>query len=125
MKNDVNKLVKDLKKIKKVEAIILFGSYAKGTEKPISDIDIAVIIKNPDIDTEAKVASSSSDKIQITLFNRLPLYIQFDVFKYGKILFIKNEKILFDMKRHVLREYLDTEYLYRRMGRKILGVEND
>ncbi len=121
VKKQIDQVVKDLKKIRKVQAVILFGSYAKGTEKPISDIDIAVIIKNSEIDTEVEVTSNSSDKLQITLFHRLPLYIQFEVFKYGKMLFVKNGKMLFDMKRHVLREYLDTEYLYRRMGKKILA----
>ena len=30
----------------KIEAIILFGSYAKGTEQEDSDIDIAIIVKD-------------------------------------------------------------------------------
>lgn len=42
----------------KVEAIILFGSYAKGTEHEDSDIDIAIVtddIKNDIFDEEVKL----------------------------------------------------------------------
>lgn len=51
-KNKINSKIEDivLKYVKaicdeyKVEAIILFGSYAKGTEHKDSDIDIAIVI---------------------------------------------------------------------------------
>ena len=39
----IQKYVKKISKYYKIEAIILFGSYAKGTENENSDIDIAII----------------------------------------------------------------------------------
>ena len=39
----VQKYVKKVCEIYQVKAIILFGSYAKGTEREDSDIDIAII----------------------------------------------------------------------------------
>ena len=41
--NSINKFIEEIKKHYNVTAIILFGSYAKGTENKDSDIDIAVI----------------------------------------------------------------------------------
>ena len=41
--NIINRYIKEIKKHYNVTAIILFGSYAKGTENEDSDIDIAVI----------------------------------------------------------------------------------
>ena len=41
--NSINKFIEEIKKQYNVTAIILFGSYAKGTENENSDIDIAVI----------------------------------------------------------------------------------
>ena len=41
--DSVNKFVEEIKKHYNVTAIILFGSYAKGTANENSDIDIAVI----------------------------------------------------------------------------------
>lgn len=41
--NSINEYIKEIKKHYNVTAVILFGSYAKGTENENSDIDIAVI----------------------------------------------------------------------------------
>jgi len=41
--DNINKFIEEIKKHYKITAIILFGSYAKGTENEDSDIDIAVI----------------------------------------------------------------------------------
>jgi len=43
--NLIKKTVNDLKKIKGVIGIILFGSYARGNEKKISDIDLSIIVE--------------------------------------------------------------------------------
>lgn len=39
----IQKYIKKISQHYKIEAIILFGSYAKGTESENSDIDIAII----------------------------------------------------------------------------------
>ena len=41
--NSINEFIKEIKKQYNITAIILFGSYAKGTENEDSDIDIAII----------------------------------------------------------------------------------
>ena len=41
--NSINEFIKEIKKHYNITAIILFGSYAKGTEDEDSDIDIAII----------------------------------------------------------------------------------
>ena len=41
--NSINEFVEEIKKHYNITDIILFGSYAKGTENEDSDIDIAVI----------------------------------------------------------------------------------
>jgi hypothetical protein len=97
MEEEIDKIVKDLKRYPEVMAIILFGSHARGKAKPISDIDIAVITKdsNKSLETEksleAEISSFSSNILDVVPFFRLPLYIQFEVFKYGKTLFVRDE----------------------------------
>ena len=39
----VNKFIEEIKKKYNITAVILFGSYAKGTANEYSDIDIAVV----------------------------------------------------------------------------------
>ncbi|MDI6840748.1 MAG: nucleotidyltransferase domain-containing protein [bacterium] len=73
----LNKIVNGIKKYKEVEAIIVFGSYAKGNTKPISDIDIAAIVRNPNPNIEAEIGSFCSKNIDVVLYHRLPLYFQY------------------------------------------------
>ncbi|MBU6196973.1 MAG: nucleotidyltransferase domain-containing protein [Cyanobacteria bacterium REEB446] len=50
-----------------VDEIILFGSYAKGTENELSDVDIAVI--SPDLEISKSVCSNALRiKKQVKLF---------------------------------------------------------
>ena len=46
--NSINEFIEEIKKQYNVTDIILFGSYAKGTENENSDIDIAVILDDFD-----------------------------------------------------------------------------
>ncbi|RLF64313.1 MAG: nucleotidyltransferase domain-containing protein [Thermoplasmata archaeon] len=117
-KENIDKVIEDLKRYPEVIAIILYGSYAKGKEKPLSDIDIAVILKDKSL--EAEISSFSSNILDVVPFHRLPLYIQFEVLKYGKILFSRDKKDFMDVKRKTLKDYLEMSYLYNRMSRRIL-----
>ena len=42
----IQKYIKKISQYYKIDAIILFGSYAKGTENEYSDIDIAIISRD-------------------------------------------------------------------------------
>jgi predicted nucleotidyltransferase len=87
----IERVIVDLKRFDKVMAIILFGSYAKGNSKPCSDIDLAVITRDPDIEIEAEGSSASSKVLDVVNFHRFPLYIQYEVFKHGKELFVRDQ----------------------------------
>ena len=117
---EVKKIVYSLKKYPGVMAIVLFGSSVTGKVKPLSDIDLAVIMKEHDKRLEAEIFGFSSPKIDVVNFHRLPLFIQFDVFKHGKPIFIRNKERFFEIQRNVLREYLEMSYLYDKMTRSIL-----
>jgi len=40
------------------------------------------------------------------------VYIQYDVFKYGKKIFVRDEEYVLDVKLKVLREYLEYVRMY-------------
>ncbi|MGQ9721507.1 MAG: type VII toxin-antitoxin system MntA family adenylyltransferase antitoxin [Candidatus Jordarchaeum sp.] len=113
-------LIKQMKAYPKVVAIFLFGSHVKGTKKPLSDIDIAVILKEPDAEIEAEIGSMYSEELDVVLFHRLPLHIQFEVLKYGRAIFCRDEEFLLNIKRTVLRNYLENSWLYQRIASDVL-----
>src|SRR3989338_1039652 len=124
MKNqeeEIKNIVKKLKKYNFVKAIIQFGSSIAKNEKPLSDIDIAVITNSEDKKIDSEIFSHASEKIDIAIFNRLPLYIQFEVFKHGKILFANDKKFLLKIKQIVLKQYLEMSYFYERISKRILA----
>jgi len=116
---ELDGMVETLKTYPQITAVILFGSHAKSKIKPLSDVDVAVILK--DISMEAEIASFSSNSFDVVPFHRLPLYIQFEVFKYGKILFVKDREHFMNVKKKVLNEYLEMSGSYERMSRRILA----
>ncbi|HCO39563.1 MAG TPA: nucleotidyltransferase domain-containing protein [Aquificaceae bacterium] len=120
MNKELQKIIEEVKNHPKVVAIYLFGSYARGEEKPLSDIDIAVILKDPDKKDEADIGSLYSEKIDLVLFHRLPLHIQYEVFKYGKELFVRDEDYLLELKLAVLRKYLEYSRVYNYMQSEVL-----
>lgn len=117
---EISNLIEIIEEIPQVIAIIIFGSYAKGNHKSISDIDIAVILENPSIELEAEVGSLYSSKIDLVLFHKLPLYIKYEVFKYGEKLFCKDYNKLLEIEREVLRKYLEMSSMYERIKQRVL-----
>ena len=119
----VKEVVEDIKKNEKVVAIILFGSWAKGRVTPLSDIDLAVIIKEPDPKTEAEIGSMCSRIIDISLFHKLPVYIQHSILKDGIVLYLKKEDEDFykEVVLKVIRNYLEMEWIYRKRLKEVFG----
>ncbi len=117
----LSKVIETIKAHPDVVAIYLFGSYAKGDQHPMSDVDIAVILDKPTPETEADIGSLASPEIDIVLFHRLPLHIKFEVFKHGRELFVRDEEKLAEIKFWVMQEYLDTSPMYRRISSEVLG----
>lgn len=112
---NVNKITKEISINKNVKAIYLFGSYATGNIKPLSDIDLCIIgnLKEKD---KLKIAGYISDNLDISFFDELPIYIKFRVFKYGKLLIVKDEKFLRLIKLNTLNQYRDFKpIIYKRI----------
>lgn len=123
IENLIKKVVKELKKIKEVKGLYLFGSYAKGTEKPISDIDICVITeKNVSRNKREEITSYSGRKVQISLFWDLPVAIRHKVLKEGKLLFERDELLLHRITVNTWKEYMDFKPTIERFTKLYLGV---
>ncbi len=97
----------------KVVAVLLFGSWAQGTVTPLSDIDLAVVMDNPTFEEEAEVGSLYSPTVDVVLFHRLPLHIQFEVLRTGKEIFVQDEEKYFEVRWKVLHNYLEMAHFFQ------------
>lgn len=70
-KTAAKEYAKKAKTLKEVEKIILFGSTAKKTEKPTSDVDIAVIVK--DKKTEKTLQKIADDILKTARIKTTPI----------------------------------------------------
>lgn len=112
IKKDISSAVKLIRKIggKKIKFIILYGSYAKGKQTPLSDIDIAVYYddsKEDRFNFRMKILGSLNDKFDIQTFQDLPLYIQKEIISNGEILYQKNYSEIFDIFIKTIKNFKD------------------
>lgn len=118
---EVLKVAEDLKKNPAVSAVILFGSYATGKNKPTSDVDVAAILEDISKETEAEIGSMYNPNIDLTLFHRLPLHIQYQVLREGKPIYVRNEEHLRELKLKTLTRYQDMQYTYEQRKKHVMS----
>ncbi len=103
---ELEKLLGAAKKDKNIAAVLLFGSHARKRQMATSDIDVALVLKNPGKAFEKRVRYSMiNEKIDVQIFQELPVYIKIRVLKEGKILHCKDKKFLYNMAFDAIKEY--------------------
>ena len=115
----LNEVIAELKKVPYVEAVILFGSHARGTAREDSDIDLAVVTQGATKEQEWNLIEKTPE-FDICAFSRLPLVIQFRVIKEGKILFVRNKKELHNLYMRKIQAYLDFEPFIEEFYRRVI-----
>lgn len=103
-----------------VIALFLFGSAVSGNLKPLSDIDLAVLL-NPEPDKmklfekELEMRSSifevlNTESFDLVNLNTAPVRFVHNILSGGKILFCRNKYALADFSEKNTLSYLDFKY---------------
>lgn len=121
IKERLPKLVEEFKRDKNIAALYLFGSYAKDKIKPLSDIDIAVLLKKNvpsrkywdlKIGLISKITPIlSTDEVDFVVLNEAPYELAYNILKEGKILFCRDENACGEFREKTVSDYLDTQSL--------------
>jgi len=114
MKKEITKIIDKAKKDKKVIAIALFGSSLKGEGR---DIDICVFLDKVYSNLEMsrkklELLKGLNNKVDLQVFQQLPIYIRIRVIGEGKILFCKNENLLYETAFSTIKEFGFFKKLY-------------
>ncbi|MCF2141299.1 MAG: nucleotidyltransferase domain-containing protein [Candidatus Lokiarchaeota archaeon] len=87
----IDYLRKNLYEIKDWYETVCFGSIVEGTFRPESDIDIAVITRNHDKDSNFKILlnlyEKYGSKFDFKIFELLPIYVQISIIQDHWIIF--------------------------------------
>ncbi|MCK4730332.1 MAG: nucleotidyltransferase domain-containing protein [Candidatus Aenigmarchaeota archaeon] len=110
----INKL-KSLEYFDNLLFIYVFGSQISGNPRKDSDIDICLFYEIEDKKKlhklELKVKGSFPEKYDLQFFQSLPLYVKKSIFK-GKLIYCKNENLVFDLALKTFRDFEDFEPKY-------------
>ncbi len=108
----------------------LFGSQAAGTAGPRSDYDIALLVRTPSLDLQARLAHEigvilDAEQVDVVFLNRAPVELAYAVVAQGCLLYERSlaERVEFEAK--VLSLYGDYLPILRRQREEILRGEGD
>lgn len=122
MNNGLERIKKQVKKLKnsnKIIAVVLFGSLARGEEKPLSDIDICIIPRKG-VKIEDALKLTADMEGEVSFFYHLPLHIRYEIFAEGKPLLINNEEEYNEIKSKTILKYLDIKPMRERLLKRAL-----
>ncbi|MBS3066023.1 nucleotidyltransferase domain-containing protein [Candidatus Pacearchaeota archaeon] len=120
---DIPKIAEEIAKNKNVKAVYLFGSHATGMAYSLSDIDLCVIGKLDDKE-KLKAMSFSSDNLDISFFEELPIYIKFRVLNEGRLLFVRDNDYLNVLKIKIMREYIDFKPMINKYIQRVIYAQS-
>jgi len=110
-----------------VVAAYLFGSQAKGTAGPLSDVDVAYLLDEKLSSKEMEARNDElyraiavclkTDHVSVVCLNEAPLRIRQAVISTGKVLYSSDERKRTEFTETTMRDYMDTrpmreEYYY-------------
>ncbi len=115
LKEEIIKKLKSLEYFDKLLFIYIFGSQISGNPRKDSDIDICLFYEIEDKKKlhklELRVKGSFPEKYDLQFFQSLPLYVKKSIFK-GKLIYCKNENIVFDIALKTFRDFEPKYLLY-------------
>lgn len=120
LEKQIKNTINSLDNMDNLRLAILFGSQAKGNYNDNSDIDIAFLyddyyLNNIDrlelrVDLIDIFTSSLNKDCDIVLINEAPLTLKYQIVKYGKLLYIRENESYNAFFSRVLKEYFDFRY---------------
>lgn len=113
------RLIEKAKSDKDIAAVILFGSAARKEEA--RDVDVCLVLYPGAADKgfDKRVEYSTDEKLDVQVFQDLPLYIRKRILKEGKVLLCKDDDLLYDIAAVTVREF---EYFRPRYEDYLEGV---
>jgi|GEM_PF-1286154 len=124
-------LIESLKSVisehEEVIAAYLYGSAAQGIMREDSDIDVGILLADdaaPDYRYGVRMAGEIQSRlciardVDLRVLNRRPVRFLNQVLRYGKLVFVRDEKKRVEFETDVLKEYLDFKPFLREYDRE-------
>ncbi|MBM3700796.1 MAG: nucleotidyltransferase domain-containing protein [Actinobacteria bacterium] len=130
--NKIDNIIPELKSyfIKRKEIIFayIFGSLVQKTANKLSDIDIAILINEEDVDEkdyrygyQAEILTDlmqelKTDKVDLVILNSAGILIKHRVIYFGKLIYCTDEKERVKFQVETVNKYMDYKMLRRKIS---------
>jgi predicted nucleotidyltransferase len=124
-------VIEALRTCEDVVALYFFGSLSKGELKPLSDLDLALLLKANlnrekmfarQLDLMGIIAQElGTEEFDLIILNTAPLRFAHRILRDGKIIFVKDPQQLGDFREGVVKKYIDFLYYRRKFDQAFLG----
>lgn len=100
-----------------VLAVLLFGSQTRGEASPRSDVDVCLIL-TPQSQTDRlglgqkRLEYATGFDLDISIFQQLPIYVRRRVLKEGRVLFVRDEDLLYEVACRTAQAFEDFRHIY-------------
>jgi hypothetical protein len=121
-KDILNKAIERLpavfEKRPEIVAAYIFGSFATGKTTDLSDIDIAVLLRDKiGLEEELELIGDVSETLgtydfDLVILNNCPPYIQYEVTSTGKIIYERDKDARCEFQVRALQRYFDIKHIY-------------
>ena len=104
------------RKDKNILAVLLYGSFSRG-EDSFEDIDVSILLNVDKVNSPKFLSEYEDEKgmFDLTILNRLPLNIQKDVFRDGKVVYCSNEEKLYKYAIGKARKWTEFKPRFQRI----------
>ena len=115
-----------LRDVPEIVALAIFGSRARGSSRPDSDLDVAVLfvdgVRESGWRLQGRVAACLSGlapggRVDVVVLDEVPELLRQRIFETGRVLLLKDERRWQELRVQTMREHGDREP-YRRMLRE-------
>jgi len=106
---ELKKLIEKIEKDRDALAVLFFGSYVRNER--FSDVDVCIVLKQRKKFTPLCLSrkrlrySIAFPNLDIQIFQQLPLSVKMRILKEGKVMFCKDEDLLYDLAFSTIREF--------------------
>jgi len=109
---DTTKLQTIFARYPEIQAVYLFGSTAAGTNRPDSDLDLALVprskaLRRQKLDILADLAQVGFDNVDLVILDTKDLVLQYEAVRYNQIIYRAPDFESGTFYSNTVRKYLD------------------
>jgi hypothetical protein len=114
----LEKLLAKARQDEDVLAVFLFGSIVREEQTHLSDIDLCLVLGpkptpfEPTDFSRKRLDYLKNFAFDIQIFQQLPLYVRRRILKEGRILFVRDEALLYELAFYTAQAFEDFRPIY-------------